>query len=220
MKKSIKLLTKNKSMYIIIGWRIFMKITSFPLFFTLLMFGISSENIKGLDNGIIKIVLTEINVPNGIVYNKVSEEVNITAVNYIVDLIDGERIIENSPRIVMVGPRLWRSFEDYEEMAGSPTMIMTYVIPMDGKMYEVNGAAVRFEERTYYVMKIFHDLFKEQELTIRKLNENELRYYWRICSYDLNEPLFTVETLNVGKYIFHFFDDEEILFIEDISGLQ
>jgi len=172
------------------------------------------------DSQAIIISTEECNIPEGITYNKASDENNLFAIEYLKSLINqSQEILTNLPDMIMIGPRLWSALRNYEEIAASPTIPVDYLIPLGEETIKADGAIVKSELRTFYVINLFMDLLRDRELIIRKLNENELRYYWAICAWDLEEPIFVVETKNVGKYLFNFLIDK-VSYIEDITGLR
>jgi hypothetical protein len=120
---------------------------------------------------------------------------------------------------IMIGPRMWISMKNREEIAASPTIPVTYRIPENGEIIELEGAVVRSQERTRCVIGLFKNLFNIESITIRRLNSNELRYYWALCGWDLEEPIFVIEGQNIGKFIFDFDNDNEIFYIENFTDL-
>ena len=167
----------------------------------------------------IEIDLSENIIPENIVYIRASDDINHEAINYIIDLINNDKIIRNPPNTIMIGPRMWVSFKNRDEISQSPTIPVTFRIPWNGEIIEQEGASVRFQERTRSVIGLFHNLFNLESIKIRKANDNELRYYWAICAWDLEEPIFVIEGENIGKFIFDF-NNNEIFFIENLTGLR
>ncbi|MFN8296231.1 MAG: hypothetical protein U0T69_08550 [Chitinophagales bacterium] len=58
--------------------------------------------------------------------------------------------------------------------------------------------------------KIIWDEFKKeisQDYKIRKANEDELKYYWSVISFDIDEPLLIVET-NEHNYILNLLKED------------
>ena len=91
---------------------------------------------------------------------------------------------------------------------------------MGGKVYELDAAIVMDETGIKNILLLFMAMWDKSEfINIRKLNQDELVYYWTICGYDLTEPLFVVEC-TYGKYIFDFTSPGEIFFIDLVSDLE
>ena len=169
----------------------------------------------------ITIDLNRINIPNEIRYTEASEEVNRIAIDYIQKMIDQseEELFSNLPGMIHIGPRWWAELSIYPQFKDTsiPTQIM---VPMGGSVYQLDAAIITSEINIKNIIIIFMAMWNQsRDITIRKLNQNELAYYWRICSYDLTEPLFVVDC-TYGKYIFDFTSPSEIFFIEDITGFR
>jgi hypothetical protein len=181
------------------------------------IFDVNSQD----NNPIIVLDLTDVKIPKGIVYKKTTESKNMEAVEYIKYIIFGNTFTKNLSKAIMVGPYLWQSLKDIEEFSSKPTMQVIYNVPMNGKNIKMNGAVIRFEEKTELLIMAFNGLLNDRKnIKIRKINENELKYYWAICSYDLEEPILVIETDLGEKYIFDINDDGTIFFIEEISNFK
>jgi len=190
------------------------------LFLLLFLFCLCLYNVTGQEeNREIGIYISDVIIPEGIVYRKAADDINNQAINYLIELVNGYKIYNNPPNMIMIGPRMWISLKKREEINGSPTIPVSYLMPWNGEIIEFEGAVVRSQERTRPVIGLFRNLFNLENIKIRKLNNNELKYYWAICSWDLEEPLFVIEGDNIGKYIFDF-NNNEIFFIEDISDIE
>jgi len=188
--------------------------------FIIFLFTFCRYNIAGQEkNREIVIDVSEVIIPEGIVYNKAADDINNQAINYLIELVNGYKIYNNPPDMIMIGPRMWISLKKREEIAGSPTIPVSYIMPWNGEIIELEGAAVRSQERTRYVVGLFKNLFNLESITIRKLSENELKYFWVICSWDLEEPLFAIEGENIGTFVFDF-NNNEIFFIENITDIR
>ncbi len=65
----------------------------------------------------------------------------------------------------------------------------------------------------------FRKEVKGQNYIIRKLNEKELKYYWSIISFDIDEPLFILETKD-HKYILNILKDTmKLMWLDELPVL-
>ena len=130
-----------------------------------------------------------ITVPKGIVYHYAEKKV----VEKAKALID-ENITKGKYSILqdhlIVGPQLWKRFGSIERLQNIVGDVTFHVDDQElkGKMSQDKSDS-----------KLIWDEFKKEvdgNYTIRKANEDELRYYWSVISFDIDEPLLIVETKN------------------------
>lgn len=130
-----------------------------------------------------------INIPKGIVYNYCDNKVVEKAKKLIADNLSNNsdyKLLQNN---LIVGPELWKSFKDNEKIQKIKEGKVQFHVDdliLDGKMsQDINDS------------KIIWDEFKNvvsQDYKIRKANEFELKYYWSVISFDIDEPLLIIET--------------------------
>lgn len=130
-----------------------------------------------------------ITIPKGIVYNycnpKVIEKAKKLITNNLSNTNDYKIVQDN----LIIGPELWKRFKDKEKIQNIKQGKVEFHVDnlvLDGKMSnDINDS------------KIIWDEFKNevaQDYTIRKANEEELKYYWSVISFDIDEPLLIIET--------------------------
>lgn len=130
-----------------------------------------------------------ITIPKGVVYNYSSPKVVEKAKKLISDNLSDNndyKIVQNN---LIIGPELWKRFKDKEKIQNIKQGKVQFHVDnliLDGKMsQDINDS------------KIIWDEFKNevsQHYKIRKANEDELKYYWSVISFDIDEPLLIVET--------------------------
>ncbi|TDO69814.1 hypothetical protein EV143_11451 [Flavobacterium chryseum] len=130
-----------------------------------------------------------ITIPNGIVYNYCNPKVIEKAKKLIIDNLsntNGYKIVQDN---LIIGPELWKRFKDKEKIQNIKQGKVEFHVDdlvLDGKMSnDINDS------------KIIWDEFKNevaQDYKIRKANEEELKYYWSVISFDIDEPLLIIET--------------------------
>jgi RNAse (barnase) inhibitor barstar len=128
-------------------------------------------------------------IPKGIVYNYCDSKTIEKAKQLITDNLSNSGNYEILQNLLIVGPELWKRFKDYKKIQliekGNVQFHVDDLI-LEGKMsQDINDS------------KIIWDEFKNevsQDFKIRKANENELKYYWSVISFDIDEPLLIIET--------------------------
>ncbi len=130
-----------------------------------------------------------IKIPKGIVYNYSDFKVVEKAKKII-----SENLTENNDYRILqdnliIGPELWKRFKDnknIQKIEKGKVQFHVDDVVIDGKM-----------SQSVTDSKIIWDEFKKEvskDYTIRKANEEELKYYWSVISFDIDEPLLIIET--------------------------
>ncbi|WP_430401212.1 hypothetical protein [Flavobacterium sp.] len=139
-----------------------------------------------------------INVPKGIVYNYCDNKIIEKAKKLITDNLSENsdyRLLQNN---LIIGPILWKSLkvnEKIEKIEKGKVQFHVDDLILDGKMsQDINDSKIIWDE--------FKKLVSD-EYTIRKANEQELKYYWSVISFDIDEPLLIIETKE-HNYILNF----------------
>lgn len=156
----------------------------------------------------------DINIPKGVVYKKNFDFIN----NKAIEVIKKEL---NSPDyslfedMVYCGPNIWNRYKNNSNISKIEKGNITFEIPQsDNSIVKKEGKLIQTKED----FKIFWDevikSIKNTDYKIRKLNYNELQYFWYICFYDINEPIFVIENDKM-KLIIDFNDKIKILFLEE-----
>lgn len=130
-----------------------------------------------------------ITIPKGVVYNYCNPKVVEKAKKLISDNLSNTndyKIVQNN---LIIGPELWKRFKSNEKIQNIKQGKVQFHVDdlvLDGKMsQDINDS------------KIIWDEFKNevtQDYIIRKANEDELKYYWSVISFDIDEPLLIIET--------------------------
>jgi hypothetical protein len=130
-----------------------------------------------------------ITIPKGVVYNYCNPKIIEKAKKLISDNLSNTndyKIVQNN---LIIGPELWKRFKDNEKIQNIKQRKVQFHVDdlvLEGKMsQDINDS------------KIIWDEFKNevtQDYVIRKANENELKYYWSVISFDIDEPLLIIET--------------------------
>lgn len=130
-----------------------------------------------------------ISIPKGVVYKYADAKTVEKAKKLISDNLSENndyKILQNN---LIIGPELWERFktnEKIQNIEGGKVQFHVDDVVLDGKMSQDIADS-----------KIIWDEFKKevsQEYIIRKANPEELKYYWSVISFDIEEPLLIVET--------------------------
>lgn len=139
----------------------------------------------------------KITIPNGVIYNYVDDKTNEKAKKIIRESLSQKENFKLLDDILMIGPTLWKRFQHIETLQEIPGNVVFHIddLQVDGKMSQ------QFEDSK----KLWNEVKKEitGDYNIRKANEDELKYYWSTISFDIEEPLFIIET-EQHTYIFNF----------------
>ena len=139
----------------------------------------------------------KITIPKDIVYNYVEDNINKKAKQLIINSLTQNNNYELLQDNLMIGPSLWKRFQNIESLKSIPKNVVFHIDDMqvDGKMCQEITVS----------KKVWDEVKKEisSDYQIRKANEDELKYYWSTISFDIEEPLFIIETGN-HNYILNF----------------
>lgn len=145
--------------------------------------------------------IEKIKIPQGVVYNYCTDDLNNEAIKNIKSSLgqkDDYSIIQAN---LTIGNQLWSRFRNIETLkainTGKKVIFRIDNTEVEGKMYE----------NTEDSKLVWNELRKEitENYVIRKANEVELKYYWSTIAFDIEEPLFILETqkhnyiLNLSK---------------------
>lgn len=137
-----------------------------------------------------------IKIPKGVVYNYADPKIVEEAKRLITQSLADSTDYKLCGTLLFVGPELWKRYKNIDslkEIKGGNTILIC-----DGEKLEAK--TTQTAEDTKKVWDELRNEINGQQYMIRKLNEKELKYYWSIISWDIDEPLFVVETSS-HKYI-------------------
>lgn len=151
----------------------------------------------------------KITIPNGVVYKYVSDKTNEKAKKLITESFlqnDNYNLLGDN---LMIGPTLWKRFQNINTLQSIPGKVEFHIDDktVDGRMCQ------KLEDSK----KVWNEIKKEitGKYQIRKANEYELKYYWSTISFDIEEPLFIIET-EQHNYILNFLKKEmKLLWIDE-----
>ena len=154
---------------------------------------------------------------NRIVYKPASQTLNDSAMTLLHQLIINKNYSQNPivRKQILCGPYLWNKIKDFpifQNAKGAQVMIN-----VDGTLLE---GKVLWDDKMISLLEYAFRGNNEDQLNIRKLNESEIKIYWTYISFDIDEPIFMVETGN-KKFIVDFNKDTsglELFWLDDFTG--
>lgn len=142
-------------------------------------------------------VKEKITIPNGVVYNYADDKINEKAKKLLTESLTNTINDDLLGNNLIIGPTLWKRFKNIESLKTIPDSLIFHIddIEVEGKM----------SKNLKDSKKIWDEVKKEisGNYQIRKANEDELKYYWSTISFDIEEPLFVLQTEN-HLYILNF----------------
>lgn len=134
--------------------------------------------------------IEKIEVPSGVVYNYCDSVTYENAKSIIKQNLSDAEEYSLIDQILFVGPVLWARFKDIKSLKnikGGNTTLLVDDKKLSAKLTQdiADGKKVWDE---------FRREIGEKKFILRKASPKELRYYWSVISFDIDEPLVIVET--------------------------
>jgi len=152
-------------------------------------------------------------IPKGVVYNYAEDKINDKAKQLIIDGLTQNNNYDLLQDNLIIGPSIWKRFQYLEDFKSIPKNVVFHIdeIQVDGKMCQ----------EIRYSKKVWEEVKKEisKDYQIRKATEDELKYYWSTISFDIEEPLFVIQTEN-HNYILNFQKSNNKLFWLDEFSIK
>lgn len=155
-----------------------------------------------------------ITIPDGVVYHYGSAKLVEKAKKAIRDNLSDNPDFSIVQKITIIGPELWKRYKDNQKIQQIEKGNVSFHVDdlvLEGKMgQDIDDSKIIWDEFRKEVGK---------DYIIRKANEWELRYYWSVISFDIDEPLLIVETKN-HNYILNLLKDDLTLMWLDEAPAQ
>lgn len=130
-----------------------------------------------------------ITVPSGVVYKYADKKIIEKAKKLIADNLSQNPNYKLLQPNLIIGPELWKRYKDNKNIQKIEKGKVTFHVDnleLDGKMsQDLNDSKIIWEEFRKEIV---------EDYIIRKANVDELKYYWSVISFDIEEPLLIVET--------------------------
>src|SRR6476469_2308561 len=162
----------------------------------------------------------EVQVPEGVNYKTAPESVNIAAKSALQTALASDQFPEEMfGEVTVCGPMLWKALKpsaDKVLLSAKPVIAMI----TDPEAIHAEGKRLLTAEER----KSFWGLWRSKypglrNATIRKARADELSFYWATIPFDIEEPLFVVDT-NSERFIVHLANKQQkiTLFWIDLVG--
>ncbi len=169
-------------------------------------------------------------IPDGVVYKEATAEVNEKAKALLLKTFspegDDENILSLFENNLICGPGLWQKIKSDDAVSRIEKGIAIFRVPVlapDGSVNRIDNLQGKHFQSPDDILA-FWKTFKERtdltDLKIRKLNEKEIEIFWAMIPFDIQEPLFILESEN-HKVLVAFTDPEDlkIMWIDDYQEL-
>lgn len=150
-------------------------------------------------------------IPNYIKYNKNSKASNMKIKKVLEKELDIPDF-ESFNSVLYCGPNFWTYFKGVTSLRNMSGGNIDFQIPQSDGTVKINkGKLIQTKQDYENVWRQVVENFKGGE--IRQLNLSEMKYYWSIIFFDIDEPIFVIEK-NELKLIADFSESGELLFLE------
>lgn len=156
-----------------------------------------------------------IKIPKGVVYNYCDNKIIEKTKKMITSNIGNGNDYSLLQKTLIVGPVLWSRFKDYKKIQGIEKGKVSFHVDdliLEGKMSQNLDDS-----------KIIWDEFRKEvtgDYIIRKANEQELKYYWSVISFDIDEPLLIVETKNHNYILNVLKKDLKLMWLDEVPPVN
>ena len=157
----------------------------------------------------------DVTVPKGIIYKKASQAVNNKAYSiFLYELKNsGDSIFD---KLCYVGPILWVRYQKYSTLNNIPGGKITF--NAEGKQIseqQLDGKLIQKKE-DFRMLWSFVKSDMSGTVSFKKLSPNQLRYYWAVNFYDIEEPVFIADN-GLYKLLIQFSPTtNKILWIDEV----
>lgn len=151
-----------------------------------------------------------------IVYKRAEPSTNSKAVNLLKTVFDPNYSGTQHAvgKVVFCGPFIWKKITDDQAVDSSTGIPLIMVVPTTRGNLQLRGRGIRLESDVWKIEAYIRTvLAKDGTFVIRKLNNKELRLYWAMIPYDIEEPIFILDSKN-HKILVDFVDGK-IMHVDD-----
>jgi len=160
----------------------------------------------------LKLYPQSVEVPNGVIYHKTSAEKNEEAKKTIKNSIalNNSKFIFGSS--IMVGPNLWSKFLTSKFFNHEMGIDLNFKIPTGNKVVTRKGKIIKRSDEFNSLWTFISENLKQAKIRIP--TESEIEYYWSIIAYEIEEPLYVLESPSL-KVLFNLNPiDNKLIFVE------
>ncbi len=170
-------------------------------------------------------------IPEGVRYKKASEKANEAAKALLHKRFSAnskkEEILSLFEPMLICGPGLWKEIEHDSTMSNIDTGNTKFHVPVlasDGKVLrtdQLEGKLFQTPDQVLAFWTAFTQTIDLNDLQIRKLNRQELRIFWAMIPFDIQEPLFILESAKHKLLVVFASPDKlRIIWIDDYQNMS
>ncbi len=153
--------------------------------------------------------VVEVKVPKHVVYHYCHPKALQQAKDSLEKCFDSNRNCNIISNHLIIGPTLWNRFQHKEKLQNlQPGNVLFYI-----DQYELKGKIAQNQEEAQWMWQTWQSEL-QKPYKIRKATARELDYHWSVISWDIEEPLLVLDTLE-HQYILDFSENGERLFWVD-----
>ncbi len=169
-------------------------------------------------------------IPSRVVYKEAIATVNTKATEKILAAFstnhtDADGIALLQDRVLICGPYLWEALRDSPELTNLICTVTAIHVPQyrDGEVASVDTLEAQAFQTTGEVARFWQAFERHYDFsstqTIRRLNALELDVYWSMIPYDIEEPIFVVESPQ-SRIMLDFVEPEtRVIWIDDYQEI-
>jgi len=150
-------------------------------------------------------------IPKGVHYKKAPDAVNKLAAAKLQKFFASDpKTLDMShlgAQALVVGPGMWEYFGPHVPDDLKNATHAEFHIPNANGVQVLEGRVLKTEDLQSWVWLALLVSAHKQKPVIRKANADELRYYWAIIPYDIEEPLYVAD-FGKNKFLFDFDDSK------------
>jgi hypothetical protein len=145
-----------------------------------------------------------VQVPKGVTYIPATDQINDAARQSLQEKFNVKASDEDVRALfedmVFCGPGMWlniRNDENISKIKQGRFITKVPVLKPDGRFDHFDSMEGKIFQTREQVLVFWKALVKQADLdklTIRKLNQEELKIFWKLISFDITEPIFMVES--------------------------
>ncbi len=164
-------------------------------------------------------------IPPEVIYKKAGLEVNRKAIDKLSGFFLATYTMAPLDNLfsdkIFCGPGLWRNIKDDPDMKRITTGVTRFSIPTPKGAQVLEGKTFQCKEEVESFQRAFLKRYKfDSQTVIRRPIARELRIYWAMIPWDIDEPIFIVES-KVATILVNFGVSENvtIIWIDDYRDI-
>ena len=157
-----------------------------------------------------------LDIPKGVVYHKASKVINEQAKKRLEVAFENVNSSDIFETTVMIGPNMWAKFQKSQYAFKNDEGIdLNFKIPFGKEIVTRKGRIIMKQPDFFKLWNYISTNLKNYK--IRTPSKTEIEYYWFIIAYDIEEPIYVVESSKM-KILFNFNPtNNKLIFVESLN---